>query len=469
MTNTAARFVAVIDIGKTNAKLALMDVQTGAEIAVFKTPNTVSPAPPYPHFDTERLFEFMLDSLADLAKTHPVDAISITTHGATAVLVAGDGSLALPVMDYEFDGPDKVRKAYEDLRPPFSETGSPALPGGLNLGSQLYWQAVKLPEKFAAVRHILMYPQYWSMRFTGVAASEATSLGCHTDLWNPWAGTFSSLVTHLNQKTGTNWASLFPPLRRADEKLGALLPALAARTGLPPQVPVYCGIHDSNASLLPYLTAPDKSFSVVSTGTWVISLAIGAKPVTLDAARDTLVNVNALGQPTPTARFMGGREFDALTGGQSATPIPADVSGILRDQVMVLPAVQPGSGPFPAHVSCWLGRKPSNAGEHHVAASFYCALMTTTCLELIGAEGPVYVEGPFARNELYLAMLDAVLTRPVMANTKASTGTGLGAAMLASGAIASSCAPAVPHHPLAEQMRTYAKRWQTAVSPEGLG
>jgi L-fuculokinase len=32
-----------------------------------------------------------------------------------------------------------------------------------------------------------MYPQYWAWRLCGAAASEATSLGCHTDLWHPVA------------------------------------------------------------------------------------------------------------------------------------------------------------------------------------------------------------------------------------------------------------------------------------------
>ena len=32
------------------------------------------------------------------------------------------------------------------------------------------------------------------------------------------------------------------------------------------------------------------------------------------------------------------------------------------------------------------------------AASFYAALMVAECLDLIGAEGPVIVEGPFGGN-----------------------------------------------------------------------
>ena len=50
------RHVAVIDIGKTNAKLLLIDLATGAEERVFKTPNRVVDAAPYPHFDTEGLW-----------------------------------------------------------------------------------------------------------------------------------------------------------------------------------------------------------------------------------------------------------------------------------------------------------------------------------------------------------------------------------------------------------------------------
>ena len=79
--------VAVIDIGKTNAKLLLVDLATGAEVAVFKTANRVLPGPPYPHFDVEGLWAFLLSGLAELARAHEVAAISITTHGAAAVLV----------------------------------------------------------------------------------------------------------------------------------------------------------------------------------------------------------------------------------------------------------------------------------------------------------------------------------------------------------------------------------------------
>ena len=55
-------------------------------------------------------------------------------HGATVALVDHDG-LVLPVLDYEFSGPDALAADYDRLRPDFAVTGSPRMPGGLNIGA----------------------------------------------------------------------------------------------------------------------------------------------------------------------------------------------------------------------------------------------------------------------------------------------------------------------------------------------
>ncbi|MBP0574162.1 hypothetical protein J8J27_26020, partial [Mycobacterium tuberculosis] len=87
---------------------------------------------PYPHYDVDAIWRFFLTGLADLAKAHAIDAVSITTHGAAAALIDDDGALALPVLDYEHDGPAATAAAYDLLRPPFGESYSPRLPLGLN-------------------------------------------------------------------------------------------------------------------------------------------------------------------------------------------------------------------------------------------------------------------------------------------------------------------------------------------------
>ena len=86
------RNVAVIDVGKTNAKLALVALDSLTEIAVSTRPNKVLPGPPYPHFDTVGHWRFFLDGLHDLHAAHGVDAIAVTTHGASAALLAAVSS-----------------------------------------------------------------------------------------------------------------------------------------------------------------------------------------------------------------------------------------------------------------------------------------------------------------------------------------------------------------------------------------
>jgi len=262
---SAYRRIAVIDIGKTNAKVVVLDAETGSEIAVLKTTNGVLKTGPYPHYDVERLWDFIIGALKGFATTLGFDAISITTHGASAVLLDADGRLALPVLDYEHTYPQAVQEAYGKLRPAFAKTFSPRLSGGLNVGAQIHYQKSVFPGEFARVATILTYPQYWAFRLTGVAANEVTSLGCHTDLWNPTTGDYSSLVDTLDIR------ALMAPVRSAFDALGTVLPALSADMGLATRVPVYCGIHDSNASLLPHLVDNEAPFAVVSTGTWVIS------------------------------------------------------------------------------------------------------------------------------------------------------------------------------------------------------
>lgn len=417
--------VAVIDIGKTNAKVALVDLDRLGEVAVRKVPNVVSTSDLYPHHDIEHLWDFILASLAELNREFRIDAISVTTHGATAVLLDRAGRLALPVLDYEFEAPAADRIGYEEVRPDFRETGSPSLPAGLNIGRQLFWQQRRFPERFADVRAILMYPQYLGFRLTGILANEVTSLGCHTDLWNPASRDFSRLVDRQG------WRQFFPPVRSAGDVLGPVLPEIAARTGLDPSTSVHCGLHDSNASLLPHLLSRQAPFSVVSTGTWVVAMAIGAEGTALDPARDTLINVNALGDPVPSARFMGGREYEMLGGASMASCAEADVEAVLAASAMLLPSVQQGCGPFPTSRMEWLGPGLEPA-QRTVAISFYLAMMTGACLDLTGARGDTVVEGPFAANELFVDMLAAATGRPVFAQT-GLTGTSIGAALLADG------------------------------------
>lgn len=452
--------VAVIDIGKTNAKLALVDLSTLQELAVVKRPNTVLAGPPWPHFDVDSIWEFLLDAMADFHQSHGIDAISITTHGACAALIGHDDKLAAPILDYEHNGPDTTAAAYDAIRPPFEETGAPRLPMGLNLGAQLHWLFTDDPELRDRTAAVVTYPQYWGYRLTGAKACDVSSLGCHTDLWNPHVGAFSELVHRLDL------VDLIGEPHKCSDVLGTLHPNIAAQTGLDAATPVYCGIHDSNASLLPHVVRQTEPFSVVSTGTWVIVMTLGGHPTQLDPRRDTLINVNALGHPVPSARFMGGREYDTILRGKAAYYTQDDIMNVAQIGSMLLPSIIPESGPFQNRRAKWVGSEPPHGSiERTVATGFYLALMTAECLTLTGHSGHVIIEGPFAANPSFCSMLATAMGCTVEASG-GTTGTSEGAALLAmpAGSQTPASDQRKSYHPNKNLLFEYAKTWRSKVS-----
>lgn len=456
MTN-GPRHVAVIDLGKTNTKLALVDRETMVELVVLTQPNQVLPGPPYPHFDTEGIWAFLLAGLKQFHLSHGVGGISITTHGACAALLAANGTLAAPVLDYEHDGPSETAASYDAMRPGFSATGSPRLANGLNLGAQLHWLLARDAGLLSRVAKVVTWPQYWGHRLTGIATCDVSSLGCHTDLWQPTSGQFSGLVKQLG--LGKKMAAPSRP----DAVLGPILPAVASATGLTRSTPVVCGIHDSNASLLPHLLTRTGAFAVISSGTWVVCMAINGNVPEMDDARDMLINVAVDGRAVPSARFMGGREHQIIRAGRAGAATPEDEAKVLASGLMLWPSVVADGGPFPGRQMAWSAPLSEvNDGCHDAALAFYLALMTGECLWLTGADGPVIVEGPFAANLAYCRMLAAVTDRQVL-RAGSQTGTSIGAAFLFGPPSVSQPPEATALPANISDYRSYAMAWQFKV------
>lgn len=416
--------VAVFDLGKTNVKLVVFD-RSGKLLAERSRPNAPLPSDglwPYLRLDTEGAWSFLLAALKEVGGHFRIEAISIVTHGAAGVLIS-DKDVAAPPMDYEFDGFGVVDADYDAMRPPFAESFSPKAARGLNLARQIFYLERVFPEAFHRARAFLCYPQYWAWRLCGEPASEVTSLGSHADLWRPMEGQLSSMVERLG------WTPLFPPLRRAWETLGTLKPKLAAETGLSPGVRIICGAHDSNASLIPYLAARRAPFTVVSTGTWVIIMAVGGK-AKIDPNADMLMNVNVRGEPVPTARAMGGREFAALAGDSAAECRAEDVAAIVEAGLMAMPAFSDQGGPFAGRKGWIVGEKPTTPAARTALATAYCALLAAHMLGLLEAPGDIIVEGGFNRSPAFASLLSALMPgRSVV--TAATSGAAAGGALLA--------------------------------------
>lgn len=455
----------VVDLGKTLSKVTLWSGE-GRLLDRQVRPNTPLVIEGICHLDATSIGMWLVETLgryrdADVRTIIPVG------HGAGVAVLRGD-KLAFPPLDYEQEIPAEIVDAYLGERDSFEETGSPALPGGLNIGAQLYWVARRHPEVIRDAT-LLPWAQYWAWFLSGAAASEITSLGCHSDLWSPHASTFSPMAVRLG------WASRFAPLRQASDVVGTLKPDLAAATGLPATVRVLVGLHDSNAALLAargFAEIGDNEATVLSTGTWFVAMRLAGRAdgfPALPAGRDCLVNVDPFGRPLASSRFMGGREIETIieidTRRVDIRPdqpaLLATVPALVSAGSMLLPTLTPGCGPFPFARSRWLHR-PDDWHARRAAACLYAALVADEALDLIGSRERILVEGRFAEAEVFVRALAAFRPDTAVFTANAHNDVSFGALRLVDPMLVST-GKLERVRPFDGELLAYRRRWRSAV------
>jgi sugar (pentulose or hexulose) kinase len=458
----------VLDVGKTLSKATLWD-ERGALRERRSRPNAAAAADGYSALDAAGIEMWLEGVMSEFAARGPVDAIVPAAHGAGAAIVR-DNRLLCPPLDYEWPGVAAERELYDRQRDPFVNTGSPNLPAGLNLGVQLHWLESRNARLFGSGT-ILPWAQYWTWLLSDVAASELSSLGCHTDLWRPFARAPSALATRRG------WSAQLAALTPAGATLGCLTSDWVRRTGLAPSVRVMCGLHDSNAAFLSARSHPDiqgADATILSTGTWFVAMraAGAAGPLTaaeLPETRDCLVNVDVSGAPVTSSRFMGGREIELLAGRKAAA---APVSGrsstdsairAIEAGAMFLPAVVPDVGPFPAGTRRCVG-DCGNRLHRTALAQVYAALVADTSLDLIGSRDCLIVEGRFSQAVVFVQTLAALRPTTQVWVSDADEGVAHGALRLLDRQPAH--APLRRIAPLPVQIDAYRQRWrELAATP----
>ncbi|PZX13750.1 carbohydrate kinase of FGGY family protein [Palleronia aestuarii] len=394
--DTAPRRMAIFDIGKTNARVVLADLAERRDLAMAQRPSKVLEGPPYPHLDVDGLAEFLLTTLGQWQAEALLDGILAVGHGATFGLVAGD-ALVLPILDYDHSGPEEIAEEYDRQRPPFAETGSPRMPGGLNIGAQLQWLEARFPAEVARADHALFWPQYWTWRLSGAAVTEISYATGHTDLWS----------IHSGEPATERARTLFPPLSPATEIAGRLKPDLAKRYGLPDDLPIHTGIHDSSLALAPYAAADEETpCTVLSTGTWVTAFALGARELPQAEGDGIMVSLDAQARPVPNMRRMTGRAFAELRAGDAdGLPLRSTAACRIDGDGTSFRLVDRESG-IPVALDPGTGSRDNALGAviaHDAMAG----------MRAIGARGPVHLSGPFGGNDGFVRTLEAHWDAPV--------------------------------------------------------
>jgi sugar (pentulose or hexulose) kinase len=408
--------LAVFDVGKTNAKLLGFSDRSGKLLFDERTAQRSIQADGLRVLDHQPLQEWLTATLSRLSEQHHLAGLMVSTHGCTFALTAGD-TLAAPILDYEQPVPPEIDRPFQAEAPAFAESFTPNLPGGLNVARHIYLRERLAPEMFDQADAILNYPQFWNWLLTGAKVSEISSIGCHSHLWRPREDTFSSLV----DKRG--WRAKFPPFRRAGEVLGEM--RIGAQS-----VPVHNGVHDSNAALYYYRSLGYSDVTLISTGTWVITFNQACPLDALDPQRDMLANVTVDRAPIPTARFMGGREYDVIAAGAPTVVSHEALQHAIDGGMVALPSFAPG-GPFPARQGSLQVPVPSRAEERAAIATLYVALMMDVVLDQLRSDNQIILDGGLARNQALLGTLAALRPAQSVSYNVAAEGTAMGAAALA--------------------------------------
>ena len=151
---------------------------------------------------------------------------------------------------------------------------------------------------YAQIKYTLHLPQYLSFLISLFAASEITSIGCHTMLWDFKKDNYHDWVN----KEGIH--SKFPSLYPGNKATNIINGNRKISIGI--------GLHDSSAALIPYLKIFKEPFVLLSTGTWCISLNPFNSSLLSDYQlhNDCLCYLSYNGKPVKASRLFSGYEHE---------------------------------------------------------------------------------------------------------------------------------------------------------------
>ena len=458
--------LAVLDIGKTNKKTLILDSKLQI-VAQEKTSLSEYLAGDMRLEQPEQIFDWFLESLAKFTGEYRIEAIAVTTQGASLVCLDQEGRIALPPLAYTNDGGEEFENEFytrfgskEDLQ---RETLTAPIGSMINCAKLIFFLQQKYPDDFSRVAQILFYPQFFVNRLTGISVVEPTYLGCHTYLYDDRIKGYSRVAEELGIKDLLPEVMVHPWSRA-----GTVTPEVCKRSGLPADCIVTAGIHDSNSSMLPYIITSESDFTLNSTGTWCV-LMHRSKNTDIsenELGKTIFYNFDAFGKPVKTAVFMGGREYEVYSRliesvhqRQGMPEFSLEVyQRVIREcDFVFVPSVEVGVGILPESQPAvyYKGKRypladiqrPEVAQEvfedYELSfAALNCSLAAQSKVAIDYANSAnttqLFVEGGFRRNSAYCQLLADLFPAAAIFTTNLEEATAIGAGIIAKAALQNS-------------------------------
>jgi sugar (pentulose or hexulose) kinase len=426
--------IAIFDIGKTNKKLLLFDNWLNL---VYQEETKIQEIYDDDGFSCDNIFaveDWIKKTLTELVhrKDFSVKGLNFTTYGASLVYLDKAGNRLTPVYNYLKPMPDGVLSGFYERFGGINEfcrkTASPAL-GMLNSGLQILWLKKTKPLVYEKVSNILHFPQYLSYLFTGQITSEFTSIGCHTAMWD-----FDMMKYHewLNKEN-----------IRLPEPLSNKTTFNADIDGN--FIPTGIGIHDSSSSLVPYLTAINDPFILISTGTWCIFMnPFNSEPLTLEQLKnDSLCYLSAQQKQVKSSRLFMGHIHDVNSERiaehfsvskdfyKAVNTNESFITEMLHNEKKVF-FTSGLSGDY-IDRSVDLNQFQSSDEAYHQLI-FDLTKLALKSLRLIIPQNDnttsVFISGGFCRNDIFTRLLATLVPNKIFYTTEIDNATALGAAMV---------------------------------------
>src|SRR6266702_3754869 len=338
-----------IDVGTTNTKTVIFDVETGHICAVGSCRSIARhPVAEWSEFDAEDLWETVLKSIK-IAIQHcdrpeRIRAISVSSMGESAFPLDADGNVLYAAIAWYDERAAEEAKWWEDRvgrERIFTITGH--IPHSMFGVNKLLWLRNHVPQVFARIHRWLSIEDFVLWKLSGSFATDY-SIASRTMLFDQRTLTWSESLLE-QAELPVSW---FPPAFPSGTAIGSVSKEVAEQTGLPRQTIVSTGGHDHLCGALAAgVTHPGHLLESMGTASVILAVsdAFRPSPELLAAGFNSYVYVvQATYVTLGTLNFAGGALewiVSLLYGqGKQGTVSPENFAQALREAAEIPPGAR---------------------------------------------------------------------------------------------------------------------------------
>ena len=353
-----------------------------------------------------------------------IEATNFSAYGASFVHILENDPPFLPLYNYLKPFPPSIEELFFNTYGPKlkieKETGSP-FSGNLNSGLQIYRIKKSHPDVFKKIKYSLHLPQYLSYLITGRLYSDITSIGCHTFLWDFEKNTYHNWVIQegIIQKLA--------PVEKGDKVLKVNYMNKNIFAGI--------GLHDSSASLIPYLTNFKDPFVLISTGTWCVSLNPFNNTILTeeDLQNDSLCYIQYQGLPVKASRLFAGYKHEQEVKNISSfynKPLDYYKNVHYNSKIVKKLIDKPISNKTPDVQASYQNFSSYEEAYHQLVFDIISDQVKSTSSVLEGSQVKrIFIDGGFSKNTIYMNLMAHYFPEMEVYAASMAQATAIGAAL----------------------------------------